>query len=94
MTTKRREWWIDNDDNEIFSIKPIEIGRDCEYYHVTEIHPGESIVSGELLDEVKELVMLICGSDPSTPIKGRIESLAFGIGHWPTILNHQGKETP
>lgn len=56
MTTKRREWWIDNDDNEIFSIKPIEIGRDCEYYHVTEIHAGECVVSGELLDRVIELL--------------------------------------
>lgn len=57
MTTKRREWWIDNDDNEIFSIKPIEIGRDCEYYHVTEIHPGESIVSRELLDRVMRFIL-------------------------------------
>jgi len=39
-----------------------------------------------LLKEVNDLCQLIVGSPPDATIKGRIESLAFSIGHHPDII--------
>jgi hypothetical protein len=41
--------------------------------------------------DVKRLCNLILGSPPDTTIKGEIESLAWKIGHHPSILNCESK---
>jgi len=41
----------------------------------------------DIFSETRYLCMLITGSPPETQIKGKIESLAFNLGHWPQILN-------
>lgn len=41
----------------------------------------------DLMKDVQSLCRLICDSPPATPIKGKIESMAFWIGHHPDVLN-------
>jgi hypothetical protein len=55
-------------------------------------HPEEFSTDPEFCSDVKELCNLITGSSPDTTIKGKIESLAFGLGHYPCVLNAKVKQ--